>query len=166
MPGGGGGGLQLSCHGNDIAMAAGETFVALPRGATVSASLAWYTAKSAAKAVAIFEGDSAAPAARTNTFWRAGPILLEREAALFISPRTRAELASYKMPDGSLDVASAPAMAASMSAARRASLIKLFHSIDLDGNGCNARNCRAITAQLWCNSLTRLHTSLQRDRPQ
>ena len=39
------------------------------------------------------------------------------------------------MPDGSLDVASAPAMAASMSAARRASLIKLFHSIDLDGNG-------------------------------
>ena len=39
------------------------------------------------------------------------------------------------MPDGSLDVASAPAMAASMSAARRASLIKLLHSIDLDGNG-------------------------------
>ena len=123
-------------------------------------------AKSAAKAVAIFDGDSAAPAARTTTFWRAGPILLEREAVLFISPRTRAELATYKMPDGSLDVASAPAMAASMSAARRASLIKLFHSIDLDGNGCNARNCRAITAQLWCNSLTRLHTSLQRDRPQ
>ena len=111
--------------------------------------------KSAAKAVAIFA-------------WRAGPILLEREEVLFISPRTRAELAAYKikMPDGSLDVASAPAMAASMSAARRASLIKLFHSIDLDGNGCNARNCRAITAQLWCNSLTRLHTSLQRDRPQ
>ena len=30
MPGGGGGGLQLSCHGNDIAMRAGETFVGLP----------------------------------------------------------------------------------------------------------------------------------------
>ena len=153
MPGGGGGGLQLSCHGNDIAMGRqAKRLWGFP--ATVSHPPAHGTRqKSAAKAVAIFA-------------WRAGPILLEREEVLFISPRTRAELATYKMPDGSLDVASAPAMAASMSAARRASLIKLFHSIDLDGNGCNARNCRAITAQLWCNSLTRLHTSLQRDRPQ
>ena len=156
MPGGGGGGLQLSCHGNDIAMGCRRNVCGASLARRFHACSTWYTPKSAAKAVAIFD-------ARTITFWRAGPILLEREAALFISPRTRAELA---MPDGSLDVASAPAMAASMSAARRASLIKLFHSIDLDGNGCNARNCRAITAQLWCNSLTRLHTSLQRDRPQ
>ena len=150
MPGGGGGGLQLSCHGNDIAMGRqAKRLWGFP--ARRFRNLVYH--RLARKPVAIF-------------VWRAGPILLEREAALFISPRTRAELATYKMPDGSLDVASAPAMAASMSAARRASLIKLFHSIDLDGNGCNARNCRAITAQLWCNSLTRLHTSLQRDRPQ
>ena len=91
MPGGGGGGLQLSCHGNDIAMGAQAKrlwgFPARP----FRLGWPWYTIKSAAKAVAIFA-------------WRAGPILLEREAALFISPRTRGELATYKMPDGSLDV--------------------------------------------------------------
>ena len=117
MPGGGGGGLQLSCHGNDIAM--GRQAKRLWGFPLSSAAVSELDVPSApAKPVAIFA-------------WRAGPILLEREEVLFISPRTRVELA---MPDGSLDVASAPAMAASMSAARRASLIKLFHSIDLDGN--------------------------------
>ena len=99
MPGGGGGGLQLSCHGNDIAMGRqAKRLWGFPLSSAAVSEL--HVPSAPAKAVAIFA-------------WRAGPILLEREEVLFISPRTRVELA---MPDGSLDVASAPAMAASMSA--------------------------------------------------
>ena len=82
MPGGGGGGLQLSCHGNDIAMGRqAKRLWGFP--ATVSPrELMVHPQVCREKAVAIFDGESAAPAARTTTFWRAGPILLEREAAL------------------------------------------------------------------------------------